>query len=727
MGRFKTMNVQMTTSVPSVPLVLSVLLRCLRSRRHPAFVFLLAFVLAAPAFAAPKTQIRLLLSAETARPGDVIWAGLQMKTPAGWHTYWQNGGDAGQPTEIKWTLPPDITADGIRWPLPHKEIDAAGDTSLVTYVYTNEVILLAPLTLGQSLKPGPLTISASAKWMECSDICVLGDGVTGATLVIGAELKSSPDAAALENWRKRLPQPDNAASASASWETPDPKAHSRGLMIEWKTQAVAADFFPYASTNFDLDGTTETMPSAPGTIRLRKMVKTNDAGWPRQIDGVLAGVAGPGGPMGLEEHFTIQAASAAVPGGAPIPAASLLPMLFLAFLGGLILNIMPCVLPVIALKVLGFVNQTKEEPRRIRQLGAVYGLGVLTSFLVLAGLAIGAQRAGGLANWGDAFRHPQFQIALTILMTLIALNLFGVFEVTLGGKAMGAAGELSARRGFSGAFFNGILATVLATPCTAPFLGAALAFAFTQTPGVTILVFLAAGFGLAFPFVAICWNPRLLKLLPKPGAWMEQLKKAMGFPMLAAAVWLLWVSSNKEDDSLWLGLFLVVIAFAAWVWGEFVQRGARRKGVALAVCLLLIGADYVVILEKQLRWRASPQDKAAGIDWQVWRPEAVDAARRAGHPVLVDFTAKSCLTCKLNQASSLEIDRTRAKLKEIGAVAFKADYTLEDPVIGRELRRFNTPGVPLVLVYSKNPGQQPQVLPVFLTPDLVNDALDKAK
>ena len=287
-------------------------------------------------------------------------------------------------------------------------------------------------------------------------------------------------------------------------------------------------------------------------------------------------------------------------------------MLLLAFVGGLILNVMPCVLPVIALKVLGFVNQSKEEPRRVRQLGAVYGLGVLVSFLVLAGLAIGAQLAGGVANWGDAFRNPQFQIIFTILMTLIALNLFGVFEITLGGKALGAASELSAKPGFPGAFFNGILATLLATPCTAPFLGGALVFAFTQSPLVTVLVFLAAGLGLAFPFVVLCWNPRLIKLLPKPGAWMEKFKNAMGFPMLATAVWLMWVSSSREDDALWLGLFLVILALAAWIWGQFVQRGARGRVPAAVICLLLLRAHLGVVLEGQLQWRSPPKPKWPG-------------------------------------------------------------------------------------------------------------------
>lgn len=698
-------------------------------RRVPAFIFALcALFFASTAFAAPKTQLHLLLSADTARPGETIWAGLQMDMPPGWHTYWRNGGDAGQATEIKWTLPTGITAGEINWPVPDKEIDTYGDTSLFTYIYTNQVVLLVPLTLDKSLPSGPLKLTASAKWMECSDICVVASGDVSATLNIGDTTKPSPDAPTMASWRDKLPRTDAASTASASWASEPPKDNERGLIIDWKTNGAPADFFPYGSTNFEVEGKTETLPAAAGTIRLRKLVKKSDTDWPKQIDGIMVGKVNSADRFGLEEHLSLETAapaSAAAP-KAPAATGSLAAMLLLAFLGGLILNVMPCVLPVIALKVLSFVNQAKEEPRRVRQLGAVYGVGVLVSFLVLAGLAIGAQRAGGVANWGDAFRNPQFQIIFTILMTLIALNLFGVFEITLSGKALGAASELSSKPGFSGAFFNGVLATLLATPCTAPFLGIALAFAFTQTPLVTVLVFLAAGLGLAFPFVVVCWYPRLLKVLPKPGAWMEKFKTAMGFPMLATAVWLLWVSSAKEDDQLWLGLFLVVLSLVAWIWGQFVQRGTRRRALAVVICLILLGCDYGFILQGQLQWLSPPQNKTAGIDWKVWSSDAVEEARRAGHPVLVDFTAKSCLTCKLNLASSLEIDRTRAKLRQIGAVAFKADYTTENPVIGQELRKFNTSGVPLVLVYSKDPSQPPQVLPTFLTPTIVLDALDKA-
>jgi thiol:disulfide interchange protein len=685
---------------------------------------LLALGFSLGARAENKTQIRLLLSGETARPGDTIWAGLQMDISPGWHIYWRNGGDAGQPPEIKWTLPSGIHAGDIQWPLPEKETDTAGDTALITYIYTNQSVLLIPLTIDKSLQSGPITVTASARWMECSDICVFANSEASAALNIGDTAKPSGDAAMIDKWRGKVPQADNSPAASAYWDSAPAKDNARALIIVWKTNAAPADFYPFANTNFDLGGATETLPATDGAIHLRKLVKKSGSEWPQELDGVLAGKVGSADAFGVEEHLKIQTAAPASASASPastpsVQTASLVGMLVLAFLGGLILNVMPCVLPVIALKILGFVNQSTEEPRRVKQLGAVYGLGVLASFLVLAGLAIGVQRAGGVANWGDAFRNPRFQIALTVLMTLVALNLFGVFEITLGSKALGAASELSARPGFPGAFFNGILATLLATPCTAPFLGVALGFAFTQSPVVIILFFLVAGIGLAFPFVAICLNPKFLKLLPKPGAWMERFKIAMGFPMLATAVWLVWVSSTMPDDELWLGLFLVVIALTAWIWGQFVQRGTRGKALAVVICVILLGSDYVAILKGEFH-------KQSSIEWKVWSPAAVEAAQRAGHPVLVDFTAKSCLTCKLNLASSIEIDRTRAKLKEIGAVTFKADDTLDDPVIDQELRRYNTSGVPLVLVYGKDINQPPQVLPTFLTPTIVLAALDKA-
>ncbi len=410
-------------------------------------------------------------------------------------------------------------------------------------------------------------------------------------------------------------------------------------------------------------------------------------------------------------------------------------MLLYAFIGGLILNIMPCVLPVIALKILGFVSEAKSSPRRVRALGGIYAVGVLFSFLVLAAIVIGVKAAGHQAGWGMQFGSPIFIVCLTTLVTLVALNLFGIFEVTLGGKTLDAAGNLASRHGASGAFFNGVLATTLATPCTAPFLAPALGFAFSQSAATIIFIFLFVGLGLASPYVLLSWNPAWLKFLPKPGAWMEKFKIAMGFPMLVTVVWLLNIAAaSYGKDVLWLGVFLVVVAFAAWIFGEFFQRGRKHKAAAAIVTLILLIGGYVFALEKELDWRtAMPEDatgslkeSADGIDWQRWSPKAVAQARADGKPVLVDFTADWCLTCQVNKGTSIEIPSVRAKLKEINAVAFVGDYTRTHANITTELNRYNRAGVPLVLVYPKNADAPPIVLPEVLTPNIVLNALNQA-
>jgi len=372
----------------------------------------------------------------------------------------------------------------------------------------------------------------------------------------------------------------------------------------------------------------------------------------------------------------------------------------------------------------------------VRKLGLVYAFGVLVSFLVLAAVIIGVKAAGHHAGWGMQFGSPVFIVCLTTLVTLVALNLFGIFEVTLGGRALDTAGELASKHGAAGAFFNGVLATVLATPCTAPFLGAALGFAFLQSAPFIVLIFLTVGIGLASPYILLSWNPAWLKFLPKPGAWMEKFKIAMGFPMLATVVWLFNVAASSYGKNvLWLGIFLVLVAFAAWIFGEFFQRGRQRKGVALAVVLILLIGGYAFALEKELNWRTpfvetsstgSLKESSNGIDWQRWSPEAVAKARSEGKPVLVDFTADWCLTCQVNKKTSIEISSVRKKLKDLNAVALLGDYTHFPDAITTELNRFNRAGVPLVLVYPKDASAPPIVLPEVLTPGIVLNALDRA-
>jgi thiol:disulfide interchange protein len=685
------------------------------------------FCLAAFTANAAHTQVRLILSASTARPGDTVLVGVDLKMEPAWHTYWKNPGEAGMATKIEWQLPPGVTAGEIQWPLPEKLPPA----EVTTYGYDNEVVLLVPLKLAANLKPGPLDLKAKVSWLECKEACVPGSGNVEATLNIGTETKDSADREKILSWQHRIPTPGYRLSARAWWERPA-NGDTRPLIIEWPAKikfSQNADFFPEASDQFEVQGATENISNHESSYRLRKLVKKYEGDWPKSVSGIVV----------AQTDFRLIGFQVTLPITTAIvqQTQSLWQMLLYAFIGGLILNIMPCVLPVIALKILGFVGEARSDPRHVRKLGLVYALGVLVSFIALAAVVIGVKAAGHHAGWGMQFGSPVFVVCLTTLVTLVALNLFGVFEVTLGGHALDAAGGLASKPGAAGAFFNGVLATVLATPCTAPFLSIALGFAFAQKAPVILLMFLAVGAGLAAPYVVLSWNPAWLKFLPKPGAWMEKFKIAMGFPMLATAVWLFNLAAGSYGKSvLWLGVFLVVVAFAAWIFGEFVQRGRVGKGVALAVVLILLVGGYAFALENQLHWReplteadatGSLKESADGIDWQRWSPEAVAKARSEGRPIIVDFTADWCLTCQVNKKTSIEIPSVRAKLTSMSAIVLLGDYTRFPDNITTELNRFSRAGVPLVLVYPKNPEAQPIVLPEILTPGIVLDALARAE
>jgi thiol:disulfide interchange protein DsbD len=704
-------------------------------------------VLAGNSVRAAHTQVQLLLSAGTARPGDTIWAGVDMKMDPDWHTYWKNPGEAGMATKIEWQLPPGITAGDIQWPLPEKLPPA----EVTTYGYNNEVVLLVPLKVAADLKPGMvLDLKANVSWLECKEECIPGKAAVEAQLQTGYTNNVSPDATTIDLWKSTVPKSGDNLKAQAWWETP-PTGDLRPLILEWSVTGVTgkADFFPDANDKFEAQSTNQNVSITPGNAALRVFVKLFEGNWPDHISGVLIQKSGtesaaysiklpiaPANPKVKLFPISDQRVEINNTTTSTLSAQSLWRMLLYAFIGGLILNIMPCVLPVIALKILGFINHAQHEPRRVRALGLIYAAGVLASFLVLAGVVIGVKAAGRHAGWGMQFGSPVFIVCLTTLITLVALNLFGVFEVTLGGQALSAAGQLASKQGAPGAFFNGLLATALATPCTAPFLAPALGFAFAQSSSLIVLVFLFVGLGLAAPYVVLSWNPVWLKFLPKPGVWMEKFKIAMGFPMLLTAVWLFNLAADDYGTNvLWLGVFLVLLALAAWIFGEFVQRGRTGKGVAAIIVLILLIGGYAFALENQLHWRepiaiansiaTSPASPDA-INWQPWSPEAVTKAQSEGHPVLVDFTANWCLTCQVNKKIAIEIPSVRNKLKAISAVTLVGDYTHFPDNITEELNRYSRAGVPLVLVYAKDVNAQPIMLPEVLTPGIVLDALDRA-
>jgi len=724
--------------------------------------------------AATRTHVRLLLPVEVATPGQTVMAGLEMKMDTGWHTYWINPGEAGKSTEISLNLPRGITAGPIQWPVPEK-YDWA---TLINYVYHDEAILFIPLKVAADAPEGKVELKAGVDWLECDEECVPGRAEVRASLTIGSASKPSEHQARLEAAQASLPKPGAALQVRAWWETPGQDG-KRPFFLNWKKGEGAEqfDFYPYEGDTFLIQPATEVLPVASGRAVVRKVVESFDGKWPARIAGLVVEKEASGKVVGsytVDARVANSAEEAAAPptrsappgppaesasappaenvaqsaaDASPAPGAGNLQLNFLeaiayAFLGGLILNIMPCVLPVISLKILGFVNQSKEHPGRVRMLGMVYVLGVVASFTLLALLVIGVTLAGRAASWGMQFGNPYFLIGMIVLVMLVALNLFGLFEVHLGSRTLGAASELAGKEGAGGAFFNGVLATALATPCTAPFLAPALGFAVFQPPAVVLLLFVVAALGLAFPYVLLSWNPAWLRYLPKPGPWMVRFKVAMGFPMLATGIWLFSILERHYggDGILWVGLFLVMVALAAWTYGEFVQRGRRGKGMAMAVTVAVLLGGYLVALEQGLDWRhpayaaataAEPATRSttivrAGIRWEPWSPAAVQKARAQGRPVLVDFTADWCLTCKANEKTSLNIDSVRRKLEEINAVTLIADNTLVREDIARELHKYQRAGVPLVLVYPGDPSAPPLVLPSVLTPGIVLNALDKA-
>lgn len=581
---------------------------------------LLALLLAWPAAAqlptfakrsAAHTRARLILSHESARPGETVIAGVELTMDPGYHTYWKNPGDTGIATSIGWELPGHLTAGETLWPTPEKFVGQG----MTTWVYHDRAVLLVPLNIATNAAAGSRELTALVKWLECKTdgSCIPGSNLVTATLTIGAESKPSADNALILEAQTKIPEDE---------------------------------------------------PRTTDAFREKKSIWM----W-----------------------------------------------LVYAFLGGMILNIMPCVLPVIALKILGFVAQSREHPKRVRVLGTMYTLGVIASFLVLAGIVIGLQAAGQQAGWGIQFGNPHFIVALTVIVTLVALNLFGVFEVTLGGSAMTSASEAASRHGTAGAFMNGVLATILATPCTAPFLGAALGFAFAQSAAVIVLFFVTIALGLALPYLVLSWNPAWLKFLPKPGGWMEKFKTAMGFPMIATALWLFTLAITHYDKRvIWLGVLVVTIAFIAWLFGEFIQRKRTRGGLIAIIVLLLVGVWSVVKLETK------------PFVWEPWSPAAVMQAQAEKRPVLIDFTADWCFTCNTVVKPALESAAVRNKLKEIDGVTLIADYTKFSPAIGEELQKFGRAGVPLVVVYPRDSSRPPIVLPEALTPGMVVNALTDA-
>jgi len=670
---------------------------------------------------APTTSI------QADRPFDL---GLLLEHEPNWHTYWRFPGDSGIPTSIELDLPAGFSVSEFAWPAPKIYIQAG----LVNYVHEKQTLLIFTVTPATDWDPAShLRITGEATWLECDDAsCVPGGADLDLTLKVSdSEPEPSRYKDLFASARGKLPDEDPGSLAVTAFRDND----QRFLIVEAApgTQLPPADTVRFFSTNGHvISRTAETINTYGDNGYLLTFAKDPFSNTMMDsLPGVL--VADPGWPTGSPEDPRLQPALAVDPplvegmpamepgptlttltakaAHEPATRLSLLPLLGLGFLGGLILNLMPCVFPVLGIKILGFVHQAGAARARVMLHGLVFTTGVLISFWVLTGFLLFLRAGGDQLGWGFQLQSPVFVSALSILLLVFALNLSGVFE--LGHGLVGAGSQLTQKQGLVGTFFSGVLATVVATPCAAPFLAPALGAGLTLPAVQALMIFTAIGLGLSFPYLLMSAFPRLAHLLPKPGAWMEGFKQLMAFPLYATVGFLVWTYAGLVDDEnrlLYLLLGLVCIALASWCYGRYVGTPSNRKTVSrlgvLATCLCGVLGGWLSFYQPQT------------LTWETWSPARVAELEAAQHPFYIDFTARWCLTCKVNKSVVFSSEDVLKAFHQYDVVLLKADWTQQDPTITQALAEYNRSAVPFNLMYG--PGvNEPIALPEVLTPAIV--------
>jgi thiol:disulfide interchange protein/DsbC/DsbD-like thiol-disulfide interchange protein len=667
-------------------------------------------------------------------PGKTVWLGLAIDHAPHWHTYWKNPGDSGLPTTLNWQLPAGVTAGDIAWPTPQR----LPVGPLVNYGYEGKLLLPVPLTVS-SVSGDALDIKVSAQWLVCKDVCIPQQGEFALRLPLQAT--TAAHAARFEAaWAA---QPKTLPAAKAEGALVDAAQALRvavdGLPEGWRGQALS--FFAEQAGVIDhaaklqgrWNGATwhADVPISPQRYESPSQMHAVLVA-PGAVAGVRVGFAVTGAWPALAPLPTAAAADARSTAAAPPAVAGDAPgllgfgaALLFALVGGALLNLMPCVFPILSLKVLGFAGHAHSR-RAMAAGGIAYSAGVVLSFVALAALLIGLRAGGEQIGWGFQLQSPAFVAALAVLFTLIALNLAGLFEfVSILPSGMAS---LRLRHPLADSFLTGVLAVAVASPCTAPFMGAALGIAFTLPAAQALLLFAVLGLGMALPYLGASLWPGLARAMPRPGAWMATFKTAMAFPMLATVVWLVWVLGQQTgiDGAAALLAVLVALAFALWAAGR-VDSGRVGRVVWSAAAVLLLAATLAWALPG---WLGSPEARAATTGastdgrWQPWSSERVAALNADGRTVFVDFTAAWCVTCQVNKRTTLGNAQLLADLDAQGVVLMRADWTRRDAAISNELARLGRNGVPVYAIY--HPGRsQPVLLPELLTVQTVRDALRK--
>ena len=701
-------------------------------------VLAMAAAFAFPAMAAPvqtgHIEAELVARDAGVTPGGTVYVALRQKIQKGWHTYWRNSGDSGEATQISWTLPAGWSAGEIVWAPPSRQPTGP----LMNYGYQGEVLLPVAITAPKSARPGDtITLKAAAAFLVCEDICVPEDAVLTLDLPVVAAAPQ-PDArwgGAVSKALDTAPKPAGLTATFAK-TAGGLRLAIAGASLKGADQSEAY-FYPFKATVIDHAKPQVIERGSEGlTLSLTPGYDFTKGTPPTALDGVLS----LGG-----KAYELTAAEGPPPAGTsglgPPPAKAAAPAagaglgLALAFvyalLGGLVLNLMPCVFPILAMKATSLAGHAHEQSAARAQ-GLAFLAGVLATFLALAGALIAIRAGGSAVGWGFQLQSPVVVAGLALLMLAVALNLSGLFEV--GTSLQGVGTGLASKQGLAGAFFTGALAVVVAAPCTAPFMGPALGWALTQSAPVALAVFLGLGLGFAAPFTLAAFAPGLLAKLPKPGPWMETFKKLMAFPMYGAAAWLVWVLTLQSGNSALARILAaaIVLALGAWILGLAQKRqavGGKPLVLAGIGAVLAIGAFVLVLVPAYgvpAAVSADAAPAAGSIPEAVYSPEAVAEARAQGKPVFVNFTAAWCVTCQVNEKVAFATAEAADAFTRTGAVYLKADWTRKDAVIAAELARHGRAGVPLYLVYGvKSPD--PAILPQFLTPAMVAKALDKAK
>ena len=643
-------------------------------------------------------------------PGGTQTIGLVLTIEEHWHVYWINAGDAGEPPAIKWTLPPGFTAGPMQFPPPQR----LPVGPLMDYGYEDQVAYPITLTAPANAKPGKVHLDAHVTWLVCAQVCLPGKAHLGMDMnVVRGPLKPAPVVGALGEALNSTPKPlPEGMSASAIGD-----AKHIALTLHTGSHEQDAEFYPF-DTEIIENAADQEVQSLPDGVRVTLQRASDSTTLPKTLHGLVE--------LGGSENYDVTAQ--VTPGTVTsnlTPAAkaakhttpsdvTAFGAIGLAFLGGLILNLMPCVFPVLFLKGLALVNSSGEERQRQRLHGLVYTLGILVSFWIIVAALLILRAGGRELGWGFQLQSPGFVAILASLMFFLALSLAGQFEIGL--SLTSAGGDLAQKQGFAGSFFTGVLATVVATPCMAPLMGAAVGFALAHSAWMTFIIFTALALGLAVPYLVLSMQPQWTSVLPKPGAWMETLKQLTAVPLFATAIWLTWVyaqlySGEGVDRMTRLLACFLILAIAGWVLGKW----PAKWGSAIAA-IILIACALVLPLRKP-----APETMA----WQPYTAASFQAARASGKPVFVDFTADWCLSCKFNEAAVLRSAEVEKKLRDDNVQLLKADWTKYDPEITRQLTALDRSGVPTYVIYPPGANSNADVLPELLTKDIVLRALDK--